>query len=101
MARTVGATALFVGADSSGYAQARERRLTDACERERFELRILDTSTVVPPGFLTPDNSDHYRVSRPTGGAGTRSPRRRLHELRYAYDCHPPSRPGNFRRFVS
>jgi deoxyribodipyrimidine photo-lyase len=65
MARTVGATALFVGADSSGYAQARERRLTDACERERFELLILDTNTVVPPGFLSPDNSDHYRVFTP------------------------------------
>jgi deoxyribodipyrimidine photo-lyase len=65
LARTVGATAIFIGADSSGYAQAREKRLAEACERERVELRILNTNTVVPPGLLAPDGSDHYRVFTP------------------------------------
>jgi deoxyribodipyrimidine photo-lyase len=65
LARTVGATAVFVSADASGYAQTREKRLARVCERERFELRILDTNTVVPPGVLAPDGSDHYRVFTP------------------------------------
>jgi deoxyribodipyrimidine photo-lyase len=65
LARTVGATAVFVSADASGYAQTREKRLARVCERERFELRIWDAHTVVPPGLLAPDGSDHYRIFTP------------------------------------
>ena len=65
LARSVGATTVYVGEDASAYAQARERQLAHACERERIELRIVDTCAVVAPGLLAPDGSDHYRVFTP------------------------------------
>jgi deoxyribodipyrimidine photo-lyase len=65
LARTVEATAVFVSADASGYAQNREKRLARTSKRERFELRTSDAHMVVPPGLLAPDGSDHYRVFTP------------------------------------
>jgi deoxyribodipyrimidine photo-lyase len=100
LARTVGATAVFVSADASGYAETREKRLARACERERFELRISDAHTVVPPGLLTPDGSDHYRVFTPYWRRWRTVGSRRWPELRRACDCHAKSVPASFRRFV-
>jgi deoxyribodipyrimidine photo-lyase len=55
------ATAVFIGADASLYAQRRERRLG----RERIDLRVENTVAAVPPGALVPDGRDHYRVFTP------------------------------------
>lgn len=56
-----GAEAVFLSADVSGYAQARERRLS----AERVQVRALPGVTVVPPGELAPGGGDHYRVFTP------------------------------------
>ena len=65
LARSAGATALFTSEDVSAYAQARERRLARACDRERVELRLVDTCAVVSPGLIAPEGRDHYRVFTP------------------------------------
>lgn len=51
---------VYVSADVSAYARARERRL-----RERFEVQAFEGVTVVPPGLLGPAGRDHYRVFTP------------------------------------
>ena len=45
-----GAEAVFVSEDVSAYAQARERRLREACATVRLELRVAPGITIVPPG---------------------------------------------------
>jgi deoxyribodipyrimidine photo-lyase len=65
VARATGTNTIFVGADASAYAQLRERRLHNACERERLELRVENTTAAVPAGDLTPTGRDHYRVFTP------------------------------------
>jgi deoxyribodipyrimidine photo-lyase len=61
IAHEVDATAVFVGADASAYAQRREARF--ACER--IDLRIEGTIAAVPAGELSPAGRDHYRVFTP------------------------------------
>jgi deoxyribodipyrimidine photo-lyase len=56
-----GAEAVFLSADVSAYAQARERRLA----AERVEVRTLPGASVVPPGELRPAGGDHFRVFTP------------------------------------
>jgi deoxyribodipyrimidine photo-lyase len=65
VARAGGAKTVFTSADSSSYAQSRERRLLSECGREGVELRAVDTTSVVSPGDLAPDERDHYRVFTP------------------------------------
>jgi deoxyribodipyrimidine photo-lyase len=65
LARATGAEAVFVGADASGCARRRERRLGRACERARLALRREETIAAVPPGELVPSGRDHYRVFTP------------------------------------
>ena len=61
IATATGAEAVFLSADVSAYAQARERRLRD----ERIEVHALPGVTVVPPGELLPAGADHFRVFTP------------------------------------
>jgi deoxyribodipyrimidine photolyase len=56
-----GAEAVFLSADVSAYAQARERRL----RAERVDVRAHPGVTVVPPGDLRPSGGDHFRVFTP------------------------------------
>jgi deoxyribodipyrimidine photo-lyase len=65
LALAAGAVTVFVSADASRYAFAREERLARASARERLDLRVSDGAAVVPPGALTPSASDHYRVFTP------------------------------------
>jgi deoxyribodipyrimidine photo-lyase len=65
VARAVDATTVFTGADSSSYAQSRERRLLSECAGARVMLRVVDTTSVVPPGDVVPEGRDHYRVFTP------------------------------------
>jgi deoxyribodipyrimidine photo-lyase len=62
VARAADATTVFTGADSSSYAQSRERRLLSECAGAGVELRVVDTTSVVPPGDVVPEGRDHYRV---------------------------------------
>ncbi len=65
VASEAGAEAVFASADVSGHAQARERRLADACAGERIELSLHPGVTAIPAGTLTPTSGDHYRVFTP------------------------------------
>jgi deoxyribodipyrimidine photo-lyase len=65
VARKVQASRVFVGEDASAYAAAREGRLAAACGAERIELRVVNATSVVPPGDVTPAGRDHYRVFTP------------------------------------
>jgi deoxyribodipyrimidine photo-lyase len=65
IARAVNAHAVFVGGDASAYARTRERRLTRECTAERIDVRVLNTTAIVPPQMLTPTDGDHYRVFTP------------------------------------
>jgi deoxyribodipyrimidine photo-lyase len=53
-------TAVYLGADVSAYAQARQARLGRA-----IELHVENTIAVVAPGELAPADRDHYRVFTP------------------------------------
>ena len=57
----VGAEAVFLSADVSAYAQARQQRLAV----ERVRVSALPGVTVVPPGELRPAGGDHFRVFTP------------------------------------
>jgi deoxyribodipyrimidine photo-lyase len=61
LVRAVDAQTVFVGSDASAYAQRREERLA----RERVDLRVVNTISVVAPGALVPAEHDHYRVFTP------------------------------------
>jgi deoxyribodipyrimidine photo-lyase len=65
VAHRVGASAVFVGADASTYAQRRQEQLGRACRRERIELSVENTVAAVPAGELVPADRDHYRVFTP------------------------------------
>lgn len=60
-----GADALYVSADVSGYAHARERRLARACTQRRIGFKVFPGVTVVPPGAIRPSDGDHFRVFTP------------------------------------
>jgi deoxyribodipyrimidine photo-lyase len=72
LAREVGATMLGVAADVTAYAKNRERRLRDACDRERVSLRLFPGVTIVDPGELRPGGGGSaYRVFTPYHRAWT------------------------------
>jgi deoxyribodipyrimidine photo-lyase len=57
--------AIFISEDVSGYARDRLRLLRLACEQEGLDLRAFEGVHIVPPGELTPQSGDHYRVFTP------------------------------------
>ncbi|MFV2102472.1 cryptochrome/photolyase family protein [Micromonospora sp. LOL_024] len=65
LAGEVGAEAVALSADVSGFAGRRARRLRTECERQRLHLRFFPGLTVVEPGALQPGGGDHYRVFSP------------------------------------
>ena len=68
-AREVGATTVFASADVSPYAVARERRLG-----AEIDLRLVDSTFVVPAGEVTPTGNDHYQVFSPYHRAWSQVP---------------------------
>ncbi len=58
--RRVKAETVFLSADVSPYARERERRLG-----EELDLRLVDSSFVVPAGEVSPASSTHYQVFTP------------------------------------
>jgi deoxyribodipyrimidine photo-lyase len=77
LARSTGAGGVFCAGDVSGYAAARQRRLTAACRDARLELALCPGVTVVPPAELRPSGGgDHYRVFTPYLRAWERAKRR-------------------------
>ncbi len=74
------ATVVYVADDASAYAQRRLREL----EAARLDVRPHDGIAAVPPGAVTPEGRDHYRVFTPYW--------RRWREQPTAEVVPPPSR---------
>ena len=58
-------SAIYMSADATPYARAREQRLLRACQRARIALQTFAGINVIAPGALTPTGGDHYRVFTP------------------------------------
>jgi deoxyribodipyrimidine photo-lyase len=58
-------SAIYMSADATPYARAREQRLLRACQRARVALHTFAGVNVIAPGELTPAGGDHYRVFTP------------------------------------
>ncbi|QEV21186.1 cryptochrome/photolyase family protein [Streptomyces alboniger] len=57
---------VHMAAGVSRYAQSRERRLREALEADGHRLHVHDAViTALPPGAVTPTNSDHFAVFTP------------------------------------
>jgi deoxyribodipyrimidine photo-lyase len=65
LAKEYDAEGIGVAADVSAYAQARQRRLAEACATERIALKVFASLTIVPPGELVPSSGNHYKVFTP------------------------------------
>ncbi|MFE6668213.1 cryptochrome/photolyase family protein [Streptomyces sp. NPDC057697] len=66
VARQAGADEVHLAADHSAFARAREERLRRALENDGRGLHVHDAvTTVVPPGDVVPQGSDHYAVFTP------------------------------------
>ena len=76
IARDVGAEAVFVGEDASGYAQRRQRLLEDACRGDRIALRVTPGVTVAPLRSIETSSGGHYSVFTPFYRAWSKAPRR-------------------------
>ncbi|MBA3431146.1 MAG: deoxyribodipyrimidine photo-lyase, partial [Actinobacteria bacterium] len=63
--RDIGAGAIYMSADVTGYAKARHKRLTAECAAVRCDLKTWPGITVVPPGQVLPAGGDHFRVFTP------------------------------------
>jgi deoxyribodipyrimidine photo-lyase len=76
LARDVGAEAVFVAEDASGYAQRRRRRLEDACGSARVSLRVTAGVSVAPLQSIETSSGRHYSVFTPFYRAWLSAPRR-------------------------
>ena len=66
LARQVEASQIALAGDVSQYARRRERRLRDACDKQRWSLTVSPGLTVVPPGELRPGGGGPaYQVFTP------------------------------------
>jgi deoxyribodipyrimidine photo-lyase len=78
LARNVGAEAVFVAEDASGYAQRRQRLLEEACRVDRIALRVTPGVTVAPLRSIETSSGGHYSVFTPFYRAWSRAPRRQV-----------------------
>ena len=76
LARDVGAEAVFVAEDASGYAQQRLRRLELACRSHRITVRVVAGVTVASLGSIKTTSGDHYSVFTPFFRAWSKVPLR-------------------------
>ena len=76
LVRDVAASAVFVAEDASGYAQRRQRRLEEACRRERIDLRVTPGVTVAPLSSIETTAGNRYSVFTPFYRAWSRAARR-------------------------
>ena len=96
LARECRAESIFISEDVSGYARDRMRRLRLACEQEGLDLRAFEGVTIVPPGELTPQSGDHYRVFTPYWRAWRAASKRDPLALRESCARRPVRRAGGF-----
>jgi deoxyribodipyrimidine photo-lyase len=76
LAQDVGAKAVFIAEDASGYAQRRRRRLEHACRGDHIALRVTPGVTVAPLLSLETSSGGHYSVFTPFNRAWSNAPRR-------------------------
>lgn len=76
VARDVGAEAVFLAEDASGYAQRRRRRLEEAGGRAGVAVRVTPGVTVAPLGSIETGAGTHYSVFTPFYRAWSSAPRR-------------------------
>ena len=76
LARELGAEAVFVAEDASGYAQRRRRRLEDACRGAGVTVRTTPGVTVAPLLSIETSSSGHYSVFTPFHRAWSKAHRR-------------------------
>ncbi|MFO7572632.1 MAG: deoxyribodipyrimidine photo-lyase [Gaiellaceae bacterium] len=80
---------VYVTADGSAFAQARELRL-----RTVARLRVSPGASVIEPGALAPTGGDHYRVFTPYWRAWSAAERRPLAPEPVAIRLPPKVSPG-------
>jgi deoxyribodipyrimidine photo-lyase len=78
LARDVGAEAVFVAEDASGYAQRRLQRLECACRDHRITVRVVPGVTVAPLQSIKTSSGGHYSVFTPFYRAWSKAPRRQV-----------------------
>jgi deoxyribodipyrimidine photo-lyase len=79
IAAQVGAHAVHISRDASGYAQRRQERLGQRLSREGRDLRVHDaTMFVVAPGVISPVGKDYMAVFTPYHRRWEKRPRRDL-----------------------
>lgn len=83
------ADAVFVAADSSGYARRREQRM-----REHVELHVAPGPAIVSPGAVHPAGGDHYRVFTPYWRAWAGTAPRALAGTPHEFRLPPGVEPG-------
>lgn len=76
LAREVGAEAVFIAEDVSGYAQQRRRRLERGCRGHRITVRVSPGVTVAPLGSIETSSGGHYSVFTPFYRAWSTATRR-------------------------
>lgn len=76
VAHDVGASAVFVSDDVSGYARRRLADLRRFAGARGIEVHVHDGVTVVAPGAVTPADGDHYKVFTPYHRRWSGAPRR-------------------------
>jgi deoxyribodipyrimidine photo-lyase len=76
LAGNLGAEAVFVAEDASGYAQRRQRLLDRACRRDRIAFRVMPGVTVAPLSSIETNSGGHYSVFTPFYRAWSTASRR-------------------------
>jgi deoxyribodipyrimidine photo-lyase len=76
LARDVGAEAVFIAEDASGYAQRRRQRLEQACRGQRITVRVTPGLTVTPLTSIETSSGGHYSVFTPYYRAWSKAARR-------------------------
>lgn len=79
VAEEVGADAVHLNADHSGYAQKRREALAARLEEDGRTLVVHDGVTVVAPGVVKPTGKTHYAVFSPYFRAWEKAQHREVH----------------------
>jgi deoxyribodipyrimidine photo-lyase len=94
LSRAIGAEAVFVAEDASGYAQQRQRLLEHACHIGRVGLRLTPGVTVMPLRSVETSSGAHYSVFTPFYRAWSNAPLRPVEAAPRRLSMPPGVPPG-------